>query len=313
MNVLNEEMKQLHWSQCILMWTETRRAKNTERIYAQALEDFLTSSKIPIWAAVYQDFVDWRDDMAKRGLKGSTINVRLGALNSLFNFACSEYLVENESGQQEPLAKLNPLKMKYLKVKVKQYANSRALSVSEIKRLLGSIDQTTESGMRDYALLLGYLNLGRRNSEWRLARVCDFEMSNGEVFYRWSGKGQVDNLINVPADLWAVLNNYISETGGRCFDDFIFRNRFGGSLSDKGIRDILNRRARQAGINGSVRVHDLRHSAAMLRREAGADVEEVRAFLGHSSLITTQIYLHRLERSADNRGRKVFKLIAVEA
>lgn len=301
------------WNQCEILWLQTRRARNTERSYAKALEDFIESSKFPIWSAVYEDFFNWRENMLKRGLKGSTINARLGALNSLFNFACSEYLVENESGQMEPLAKHNPLKMKFLCVKVKQYANSRALSVSEIKRLLGSIDQTTDGGMRDYALLLGYLNLGRRNSEWRSAKVCDFEMSNSEVFYRWSGKGQVDNLINVPADLWAVLNNYIAETGGRGFDDYIFRNRFGGPLSARGVGEIVNRRARKAGIAGRVRVHDLRHTAAMLRREAGADVEEVRSFLGHSSLLTTQVYLHRLERAEDQRSRKVFKLIAVEA
>jgi site-specific recombinase XerD len=153
------------WKQCENLWLQTRQARNTERAYAQALEDFLVSVKIPIWTADYQDFASWREDMVRRGLKGSTINARLGALNTLFNFACNEYLVENESGLQEPLAKHNPLKMKFLTVKVKQYANSRALSVSEIKRLLGSIDQTTDGGMRDYALLLGYLNLGRRNSE----------------------------------------------------------------------------------------------------------------------------------------------------
>jgi integrase len=120
-------------------------------------------------------------------------------------------------------------------------------------------------------------------------------------------------MINVPEDLWAVLNNYISETGGRGFDDYIFRNRFGGPLSSRGIGEIVNKRARQAGISGKVRVHDLRHTAAMLRREAGADVEEIRTFLGHSSLLTTQVYLHRLKRSEDQRGRKVFKLITVEA
>lgn len=313
MNVLNEEMNRQHWSQCISMWAETRRARNTERAYIQALEDFLACVKIPIWNVGYQDFSNWRDDMTKRGLKGSTINARLDAMNSLFNFASSEYMIENESGQMESLAKSNPVKMKFLRVRVKGYANSRALSVTDVKRLLGAIDQTTDSGMRDYALLLGYLNLGRRNSEWRLARVCDFEMSNGEVFYRWSGKGRVDSLLNVPADLWKVLNNYISETGGRGMFEPIFRNRFGGPLSARGVLEILSRRVKKAGIAGRVRVHDLRHTAAMLRREAGADVEEVRAFLGHASLITTQVYLHRLERAEDFRSRKVFKLIAVEA
>jgi integrase len=60
-------------------------------------------------------------------------------------------------------------------------------------------------------------------------------------------------------------------------------------------------------------VHDLRHTAARLRREAGADVEEIREFLAHSSLAVTQVYLHRLERKSDHRAEDVclnlFKLM----
>lgn len=298
------------WKQCENLWLQTRQARNTERAYAQALEDFLVSVKIPIWTADYQDFASWREDMVRRGLKGSTINARLGALNTLFNFACNEYLVENESGLQEPLAKHNPLKMKFLTVKVKQYANSRALSVSEIRRLLGSIDQTTDGGMRDYALLLGYLNLGRRNSEWRLARVCDFEMAGNEMFYRWSGKGQVDNIDNVPKKLWQVINRYVAASGGRGIYDYIFLNRFGQPISARGVGRTLEKYVKLARITGKVRVHDLRHTAAMLRRQSGADVEEIREFLRHSSLVTTQIYLHRLERVVDRRAKSVFEMIA---
>lgn len=302
-----------NWDLCIKTWLESRRTANTKRMYGIALEDFLAFTNTNLWEASYQDFVSWRAEMLNRKLKGSTINARLDALNSLFTFASSEFKVENEAGGLEPLARHNPVRMKALRARVKQYANSRALPISEVKRLLGSIDQTTDIGMRDYALLLGYLNLGRRNSEWREARICDFEMSNGEVFYRWSGKGKFDNVLSVPADLWKVLNHYISETGGRGPFDYVFvSTRDGKPLSSRIVGSIVKKYAEKGGITGSVRVHDLRHTAAMLRRQSGADVEEIRSFLGHSSLITTQVYLHRLEREADQRTRKIFKLIAVE-
>ena len=310
MDVLN---LQKNWSLCIKTWQESRRSDNTRRMYSVAVEDFLKFCGIPIWEASYQNFVSWRGDMLNRKLKGATVNARLDALNSLFTFASSEFKVENEAGGLEPLARFNPVNMKALRVRVKQYANSRALPVSDVKRLLGSIDQTTNIGMRDYALLLGYLNLGRRNTEWRTARICDFEMTNGEVFYRWSGKGKFDNVLNVPADLWKVLNHYISETGGRGPFDYIFvSTRDGKPLSARIVGSIVKKYAKKGGISGRVRVHDLRHTAAMLRRQSGADVEEIRSFLGHSSLVTTQVYLHRLEREADQRSRKIFKLIAVE-
>lgn len=305
--------KRANWDQCVAAWLDTRRSKNTRRMYEITLRDFQSVTHADLWDAGYRDFVAWRDDMLRRGLKGTTINARLDALSSLYIFASSDYLVDHGSGSLEPLIKQSPLNARSLRSKIKQYANSRALSVSDVKRLLGCIDQTTISGMRDYALLLGYLNLGRRNSEWRIARVCDFEMSNGEIFYRWSGKGQVDNILNVPQDLWAVINRYVCESGGRGPFDYIFLNRFGEPLSGKGVSVIINKYMKMARINGRLRVHDLRHTAAMLRRESGADVEEIRSFLGHSSLLTTQIYLHRLERVADRRADRVFKLIAVEA
>jgi site-specific recombinase XerD len=307
------DKQQENWNQCIETWLGTRGSINTKRMYSIALRDFQSITTVKIWEAGYREFVNWRDDMLKRGLKGTTINARLDSLSSLYIFASCEYLVENDDGSIEPLAKYNPLNARSLRVKVKQYANSRALSVSEVKKLLGSIDQSTLSGMRDYALLLGYLNLGRRNSEWRIARVCDFEMSNKNIFYRWSGKGQVDNILSVPQELWDVISRYVSESGGRGIFDYIFLNRFGQPISSRGIGYIIQKYVNLAGIEGSVRVHDLRHTAAMLRREDGADVEEIRSFLGHSSLLTTQIYLHRLQRVSDSRAKNVFKMIAVSA
>lgn len=46
-------------------------------------------------------------------------------------------------------------------------------------------------------------------------------------------------------------------------------------------------------------LHILRHSAAKLRREAGASIETVSAFLDHSSLAVTSVYLRRLEGETD--------------
>jgi integrase len=46
-------------------------------------------------------------------------------------------------------------------------------------------------------------------------------------------------------------------------------------------------------------LHVLRHTAAKLRRDAGASIEQVSSFLDHSSLAVTSVYLRRLEGEAD--------------
>ena len=52
-------------------------------------------------------------------------------------------------------------------------------------------------------------------------------------------------------------------------------------------------------------LHILRHSAAKLRRSAGASIEAVSAFLDHSSLAVTTVYLRRLEGETDRTWRDV--------
>ena len=58
-------------------------------------------------------------------------------------------------------------------------------------------------------------------------------------------------------------------------------------------------------------LHVLRHTAAKLRRDAGASVEQVSAFLDHSSLAVTSVYLRRLEGEADGLWGEVAAAIGV--
>ncbi|MGB2695157.1 MAG: site-specific integrase [Dehalococcoidia bacterium] len=72
----------------------------------------------------------------------------------------------------------------------------------------------------------------------------------------------------------------------------------------------LRRYLKKAGLPPSG-VHILRHSAAKLRRDAGDSVEQVSAFLDHSSLQVTSVYLRRLEGEEDGSWRKVPEPIGV--
>jgi integrase len=58
-------------------------------------------------------------------------------------------------------------------------------------------------------------------------------------------------------------------------------------------------------------LHILRHSAAKLRRDAGASIEAVSSFLDHSSLAVTSVYLRRLEGETDRTWPDVASAIGV--
>ena len=294
-----------HWAACLELWIRTRRTENTRRSFQDTINNFKRLTGITDLSCTQKgDVFAWVETMKTEGFKSSTIRNRINTLKLFFNFA-SDYQVDGK-----PITETNPVKIRGLVPRVRKYAASRALSKADVARFLGAIQLDRLNGLRDYALLAGYLILGRRNTEWRLARVQDFEMRDGEIIYRWSGKGRTDELIQVPDELWRMLQAYISSSGGRGVFDFVFLDRSGSHpISARRVGQMVKRYARLAGIEGNLRVHDLRHTAVMLRRLAGADVEELRDFLGHANLNTTQIYLHRIEHRQNERGEAVAKML----
>ncbi|OFV80205.1 MAG: hypothetical protein A2Y78_04740 [Acidobacteria bacterium RBG_13_68_16] len=82
-----------------------------------------------------------------------------------------------------------------------------------------------------------------------------------------------------------------------------------GGISTSTYGHVVGLYARAAGLRCST--HWLRHSAAKLRREAGASLEEIQAVLGHSNLATTDRYLRRLEPAPDTRWGAVAAAIGV--
>lgn len=87
------------------------------------------------------------------------------------------------------------------------------------------------------------------------------------------------------------------------------RNR---PLSSREVGRLLKKYSKNAGLDPSkIRVHTLRHTAAMLRKQAGDDIDQISSFLGHSSLSTTQIYLHRLSGQTDSSWLRVAALLGL--
>jgi len=183
------------------------------------------------------------------------------------------------------------------------------LTKEEAIALLRATSLRAPSGLRNRCGLLLMYRGGLRVSEVSNLRLQDVKLDNGapRVLVN-QGKGSKDRVVPLPGDvvdtllLWqgrrkefAPRSQWlfctISKGKGQGFGEQ-HSLRPGGRVSESYWRDAVKRYARRAGIERRVHPHSLRHSFATEKLREGWDLESLRAILGHSSVATTQIYLH---------------------
>lgn len=305
------------WAEAFELWINSLRSPRTRQTYRESWKLCLAYiDKMP-WDFTRSDIVKWVDDMRTRGLSDCTRNLRLAAVSSFYVYVNEEYTVM-ENGREIPLYPYNPAAGKSLRAKISPYGKAIYLDRDQVKALLGAIDRSDALGKRNYALFLTYLFTGRRNTEIRLLKWGDLERSGGHVWYRWSGKGKKDQRFEMPAPVWAAIKDYLAASGR--VDElkpetYLFSSEEARGATPICMREVgrvLKRYARLAGLDyKGIHVHTLRHTAAMLRKEAGDDPEKISGFLAHSNLSITQIYLHTVEGHQDDSWRKVEDLLGL--
>jgi integrase/recombinase XerD len=171
------------------------------------------------------------------------------------------------------------------------------LEESEMEALLAAPDPTTTQGQRDYALLLFLYNTGARASEAAQTKIADLQFPvvprSGLSSVLIRGKG--NKLRRCP--LWPkTVNVLMPLIDGRPPTDFAFLNRCGQPITRFGVHGVVERYAAKASARlpalraKRVSPHTIRHTTATHLLQAGVDINTIRAWLGHVSLDTTNIY-----------------------
>jgi integrase/recombinase XerC len=224
----------------------------------------------------------------------------LAAVRSLFRYACREGVLAANPAQ----AVKTPKVPKTL---------PRHLRPGEVENLLEApAAGDTPLALRDRAILELLYAAGLRVSElvgldWR-----DIDLSARVL--RVMGKGRKERMVPFgrPAqealkqwlDVWEGVRARGGYQGGGGDggddDDPVLLNFRGGRLTDRSVRNILDRWVDSAAVARGVHPHTLRHTFATHLLENGADLRTIQELLGHSSLSTTQKYTHlEVERLLD--------------
>lgn len=173
------------------------------------------------------------------------------------------------------------------------------LHFDEVERLLEQIDTSTETGLRDRAIIELLFSGGLRVSELVKLNRDSINLDRREFIVR--GKGSKDRPVFISPATADWVSAYLDERKDTLTPLFLNNSRRQGEVSTSGdfrrltarsIERIVEKYARLAGITKHVSPHTLRHSFATDLLMNGADIRSVQTMLGHADISTTQIYTH---------------------
>ncbi|MBA2214310.1 tyrosine-type recombinase/integrase [Sellimonas intestinalis] len=220
--------------------------------------------------------------------KPKTIKRKIASVRTYYS-----YLEENEIIQSNPFRKI--------KVKFKEISLlPRIIPREEIEKLLNYMyinenrksEKAYKFWLRDVAMIEIFFATGARVYEISNIKAECVNLNSGLI--KIMGKGGKERYIQVVTpEILEILKKYymynckeIKKSG------FFFINSRGTRYTEQSIRLMMKKYARMAGIERNITPHMFRHSFATYLIEEGVDVSCVQQILGHSSIKTTQIYIH---------------------
>lgn len=260
--------------------------KNVQQITA------ITSEHIKQYYKKLKQRSNQRQDGA---LSPAHLNKHQQALKNFF-----EYL--RQSGRAElPLIQLKRQHVSKKKINV--------LTVEEIRQLYTASytgqarSKKEELGERDRAMLSIYYGCGLRRNEGRTLNLHDIDFDKGTVHVK-QGKGNKERFVPLTKNNLKHLENYIYNSRYVLLEgtksEALFISQRGKRMNDLSLNlrlhVLVNKTENPELIEKNPSLHTLRHSIATHLLQNGMKLEHIAKFLGHSSLDSTQIYTHLIDK-----------------
>ncbi len=232
-------------------------------------------------------FLDWLQ--RERNCSDATRNLRLAAIIAFARFV--EYKC--------PASLYDCQQIISISTKKSEGKIISFLTVEGVKLLLGQPDKSTVKGLRDFVLIALMYESAARVQEIIDLTPSSLRIQSTPLCVILHGKGNKNRLVPLPEDLGPAVKEYMKRTGLDKREDCdkpLFPNRQGQKMTRNGINNVLVKYAQIAREKNptltppKVSCHSMRHSKAMALLEAGVELMHIRDFLGHKSVLTTEIY-----------------------
>lgn len=201
--------------------------------------------------------------------------------------------------------------------RVKGVTDSRSfkkepLTPDQARRLLASIDRSTEKGMRDFAILNLMLRTGLRDIEIVRANCKDIQTKAGvDVLYvQGKGRASKDNFVVLTPKALSPITTYLEKRGNVNELDPLFASvssrNAGERLTVRSISRIAKSALRAIGIDDErYTAHSLRHTAITFSLLGGATERDAQQMARHANITTTMLYSHDIDRIKHAAEREI--------
>lgn len=289
------------------------KPKNTKRVYKTGLAQFFDlfewecpENITPAHAAAFKKWL-----LERKQVSGPTAYYRMSAVSSFFEFLCKP-----PDTSSEPLLKNNPFKIVDRNdIQPSPYARAKPMKWEDFRAILDHVPGDA-MGMRDKAILLFFAFTGRRRQEVASLRVGDLDLRSDPRTYTVTMKGGRVQSFELPEICYDAIRAYwiiadrlddldpnaavftATSDGARALNLDVDPHK---PLDVRSINRVLHRAVVRAGLDpddDSIGIHAMRHMTARDLDAAGVRLQDIQAFLGHASPVTTQVYLDRLSGPA---------------
>ncbi len=290
------------WDTTIQAWLDSKQRRSgrehTARAYRCATDQFCAwldqlSPPVPLDAITLILASQWITSLTH--LAPATVNLKLAALTSLYNYATQVGLW--------PARLANPF-AGIERARIDPYSRAIYPTTDELRAII----RAARPNKRNFALILTFAVTCRRASELMSMRWGDIEHTptNGDNnrIYRFTVRkhgAEITRRAVLDYNCYIAILDYLSAAGRMTPNDSdrIF------TITARRANDILKQYANDAGVDiRRAHLHGLRHAGARLRFREGAHPIDIMHLLQHSSLAVTQIYIDQvLDEPRDPGGR----------
>lgn len=273
--------------------------------FVQLMEFYKTTYKLPPEKLDYKEFTAKRIEEFlshlehKRKVGASTRNQRLAAIHAFFRYV--QY--------RDPAGFAQCVQVLGVPFKKAPVAPMNYMTLEETELLFSIPNQQDKQQLRDLAILVLLYESGARVQE--ILDLCPAHIRfSSTITVELHGKGNKTRLVPINTDAASIVRNYIHRHERTNVAKPLFVNRRNEKLTRAGIQYIIDKYMSMARdqrpdlFKNRITNHCFRHSKAMHLLESGVNLIYIRDFLGHTSVITTEIYAKTNPKIKEEQLRK---------